>query len=107
MVLAAAATLVLLDRAREYLAPVDNYELVTPSLIAAHATGGQGDVIVSASVVEHATEVRVSVVLRRPVGSGPRIAIGIPIRVELQLTEPLGSRAVVDAAGMPVPLRTR
>ena len=105
--LAAAATLVLLDRAREYRAPVDSYELVTPSLIAVHATGGQGDVIVSASAVEHATEVSVSVVLRRPVGSAPRIAIGIPVRVELQLREPLGSRAVVDDIGTPVPLRTR
>ena len=56
---------------------------------------GACDTVQPAEVIESPSEVRVRVPLR--VRSGDCTAIGLSLRVEVELDQPLGERAVIDA----------
>lgn len=58
-------------------------------------THGACDSVLPADVTESATEVRVRVPLR--VQRGDCRSIGFSLQVEVELSQPLGNRAVIDA----------
>ena len=67
-------------------------------------TRGACDSVRPAEVTESAAEVRVRIPLR--VQRGDCRSIGVSLQVELELREPLGDRAVIDAVrGVTLPVR--
>ena len=71
-----------------------------PTKIVVNIITGLGTDIAERTVREDATTVSVTVAVRQNPGTYPAIAFFLPVVVSLK--DPLGDRAVLDAAGQPV-----
>jgi hypothetical protein len=84
-----------------HAAPIDSFQRTgDPRKIVVSITIGLGNDIAERTVREDATSVTVIVGVRQSPGSYPAIGFSVPVLVSLK--EPLGDRAVLDAAGQAV-----
>lgn len=104
LITTAAAYLLLVSARESDVAPVGYVRTEDTRAIVILVEVGVGDDIVGPNLRETADTVEITLRVRHPL-SGVRPAVAVPLPYPVRLSEPLGTRRVVDGSGTNVPER--